>query len=171
MTEDMMRYDLMVEDALRAVVKEAMVRVAAEGLPGEHHLYITFRTREPDVQIPDYLAERYADEMTIVLQHQFEHLIVRDDGFAVSLNFNNVQEQLNIPFDAITAFADPSANFGLQFKFDEAEEAASGQFVTSDVDSKAEGQNNAAPSEADEISEGEGSSDGNVVTIDTFRKK
>lgn len=167
MTEDMMRYDLMVEGALRAVVKEAMFRIAADGLPGEHHLYITFRTREPDVNIASYLVEKYADEMTIVLQHQYDDLTVDEDGFAVSLNFNNVQERLEIPFNAISAFADPSANFGLQFKFDEAEEATPGQYVTPEVETKTEGQNNAAPPENDEASEG----DDNVVTLDTFRKK
>ena len=166
-----MRYDLMVEGALRAVVREAMTRVAAEGLPGEHHLYITFRTQEPSVQIPQYLAERYAEEMTIVLQHQFENLVVGDDGFEVSLNFNNVQEHLKIPFGAITAFADPSANFGLQFKFDEAEEATPGQFDASDVESKAEGQINAAPSEAEKQTVDDGKPDDNVVTLDTFRRK
>ena len=171
MTKDMMRYDLMVEDALRAVVKEAMNRVAADGLPGEHHLYITFRTQEPGVNIADHLVEKYEDEMTIVLQHQYDSLTVDEDGFAVSLNFNNKQERLEIPFHAISAFADPSANFGLQFKFNEAEEATPGQYVTPEVETKTEGQNNAAPSENDEASEGDGKPDGNVVTLDTFRKK
>jgi hypothetical protein len=171
MTEDMMRYDLMVEGALRAVVRQSMERISAEGLPGEHHLYITFRTHEPDVRIPDYLTERYSDEMTIVLQHQYENLEVREDGFSVSLNFNNVQEHLNIPFGAISAFADPSANFGLQFKFDEAEEAASGIFVSTDTDTPAEGQNNLAPALEQEAAGKPKKSDGNVVTLDTFRKK
>ncbi len=171
MTEDMMRYDLMVEGALRAVVREAMVRVAAEGLPGEHHLYITFRTHESNVQIPDYLTERYPDEMTIVLQHQYESLEVHEDGFSVSLNFNNVQERLNIPFDAVSAFADPSANFGLQFKFDEAEEAAPGQFVSPDSDTPVEGQNDSAPEDTELTADAPAKPNGNVVTLDTFRKK
>ena len=106
MTDDMMRYDLMVEQALRTVVREAMGRVAQDGLPGEHHLYITFRTGEEGVSLPDYLIERYPDEMTIVLQHQFEDFTVDHGGFAVSLNFNNVQERLRIPFASISAFRD-----------------------------------------------------------------
>jgi len=171
MAEDLMRYDLMVEDALRTVVRNAMLKVVADGLPGEHHLYITFRTRESGVQIPGYLAERYADEMTIVLQHQFEQLTVEEDGFSVSLNFNNVQERLQIPFLAISAFADPSANFGLQFKFDEAEEATPGQYVTREADEKAESQNNAAPENGEEADISNDPQDGNVVTLDTFRKK
>lgn len=167
MTDDQMRYDLMVEQALRTVVRKAMVRIAGDGLPGEHHLYITFRTGEDGVRIPDYLVERFPDEMTIVLQHQFEELSVDDDGFAVSLNFNNVQERLCIPFDAISAFADPSANFGLQFKFDEAEEATPGQFIAPDTDFQAGDQNNSESENA----EAPADSDGNVVTLDTFRKK
>ena len=116
MTDDLMRYDLMVEQALRTVVREVIGRIAQDGLPGEHHLYITFRTGEQGVSIPDFLTERYPDEMTIVLQHQYEDLVVDQDGFAVTLNFNNVQERMHIPFASISAFADPTSNFGLQFK-------------------------------------------------------
>ncbi len=170
MTEDMMRYDLMVEGALRAVVRETMERIAREGLPGEHHLYITFRTHETDVQIPEYLTERYPDEMTIVLQHQYEKLDVGEDGFSVALNFNDIQELLKIPFGAISAFADPSANFGLQFKFDEAEESTPGQFVTPDSQASVEGQNDSNPEPTTESVEAPKKPDGNVVTLDTFRK-
>ena len=171
MADDLMRYDLMVEEALRTVVLTAMARIAADGLPGEHHLYITFRTREPGVKIPGYLIERYPAEMTIVLQHQFEDLSVDSDGFAVSLNFNNVQERLDIPFQAITAFADPSANFGLQFKFEEAEEALPGQFVASEPENRADDQANETPQDAETREAEPEGPDGNVVTLDTFRKK
>ncbi|MDD9904199.1 MAG: ClpXP protease specificity-enhancing factor SspB [Rhodospirillaceae bacterium] len=167
MTDDMMRYDLMVEQALRTVVREAMGRVAQDGLPGEHHLYITFRTDEEGVSLPDYLIERYPDEMTIVLQHQFEDLTVDHGGFAVSLNFNNVQERLRIPFASISAFADPSANFGLQFKFEEAEENIPGQFISSETEFRTDVENDG---ESEEES-AETAADGNVVTLDTFRKK
>lgn len=169
MAEDQMRYDMMVETALRTVVREAMSRVADSGLPGEHHLYITFRTREPGVRLPAYLAERYPDEMTIVLQHQFENLAVDRDGFSVSLNFSNVQENLEVPFAAITAFADPSANFGLQFKFDEAEDATPGRLARPAPEDTPEnsdsGDDGADPTAPDD------SSDDNVVPLDTFRKK
>ena len=167
MTDDMMRYDLMVEQALRTVVREAMGRVAQDGLPGEHHLYITFRTDEEGVSLPDYLIERYPDEMTIVLQHQFEDLTVDHGGFAVSLNFNNVQERLRIPFASISAFADPSANFGLQFKFEEAEENIPGQCISSETEFRTDVENDG---ESEEES-AETAADGNVVTLDTFRKK
>ncbi len=169
MTDDLMRYDLMVEQALRAVVRESMALVAKKGLPGEHHLYVTFRTGEDGVQIPDYLVTRYPDEMTIVLQHQFEDLTVDDAGFAVSLDFNNVQEQLRIPYDAISAFADPSANFRLQFKFEEAEEPTPGQFIASEKEFQTDQQNNSDSYDPKEPADAE--SDGNVVTLDTFRKK
>jgi len=169
MADDLMRYDLMVEQALRSVVREAMALVAKKGLPGEHHLYITFRTGENGVQIPAYLTERYQEEMTIVLQHQYEDLTVDDDGFAVSLNFNNVQEQLRIPYDAISAFADPSANFGLQFKFEDAEETTPGQFLAPNNEFETDDQNNGEASKPEEPEDT--GSDGNVVTLDTFRKK
>jgi hypothetical protein len=167
MAEDLMRYDLMVERALRTVVREAMARVADGGLPGEHHLYITFRTREPGVTLPSYLTERYPDEMTIVLQHQFEDLAVDEGGFSVSLNFNNVQEHLRVPFAAITAFADPSANFGLQFKFEEAEDATPGRIVPSEA---ADGPESGDDADAEPVEAG-APEDSKVVTLDTFRKK
>lgn len=167
MTDDLMRYDLMVERALRTVVRETMARIASEGLPGEHHLYITFRTVDSGVKLPDYLMERYPEEMTIVLQHQFEDLTVDQAGFAVSLNFNNVQERLRIPFDAISAFADPSANFGLQFKFEETEDTTPEQFLATDADLPAADQTDEETAATSEEAE----PDGNVVTLDTFRKK
>ena len=111
-----MRYDRMVEKALRSVVRDALLYVAEHGLPGEHHFFLTFSTRHPGVQIPSYLHERYADEMTIVLQYQFYGLEIHDDWFAVTLSFSNKHERLVIPFAAVTTFADPSVSFALQFQ-------------------------------------------------------
>jgi hypothetical protein len=116
MAQDLFGYPKMVESALRGVVREALTRTAREGLPGDHHFYVTFRTRAPGVEIPKYLLTKYPDEMTIVLQHQFRALEVRDDAFAVSLSFQSRAERLTIPFAAVTTFADPSVNFGLQFE-------------------------------------------------------
>src|ERR1700691_898008 len=116
MTEDLLRYDLMIEAALRNVVRETLTTVARDGLPGEHHFYITFLTHFPGVEIPDYLKKQYPEEMTIVLQYQFFGLKLSEDGFSVTLSFNNVKERLHIPFEAITTFADPSVNFALQFQ-------------------------------------------------------
>jgi len=113
--KDLLRYDQMVETAMRGVVREALSRTAANGLPGAHHFYITFKTKAPGVGLARPLAEKYPDEMTIVLEHQFWDLDVREDDFAVTLSFNNRPERITIPFLAIAAFADPSVKFGLQF--------------------------------------------------------
>jgi hypothetical protein len=121
MTDDSIRYEKLVEDALRGVVRAALVQVAAEGLPGTHHFYITFRTDYPGVEIPQYLRDKYPVEMTIVLQYQFWDLTIEEELFSVTLSFNNVGEQLVIPFPAITGFADPSVKFGLQFHTPEME--------------------------------------------------
>ncbi|GIL41094.1 SspB family protein [Roseiterribacter gracilis] len=116
MSKDYMRYDRMVEDALRGVVRRALNEAAAQGLPGNHHFYLTFRTHAPGVDIPSYLVERYPNEMTIVLQFQFYGLEAAEDHFVVTLSFNNQQERLQIPYAAISVFADPSVNFALQFQ-------------------------------------------------------
>ena len=169
MTDDLMRYDLMVEQALRTVVREVIGRIAQDGLPGEHHLYITFRTGEQGVSLPDFLTERYPDEMTIVLQHQFEDLVVDHDGFAVTLNFNQVKERMHIPFASISAFADPTSNFGLQFKFEDAEETVSSQFIPPEMEFQT-GAGKDDESEQKTAKNDETGSNGNVVTLDTFRK-
>ncbi|HEX3501229.1 MAG TPA: ClpXP protease specificity-enhancing factor SspB [Stellaceae bacterium] len=111
-----MRYDRMVERALRGVVREAIAVAVAGGLPGAHHFYITFKTGAPGVDIADTLRAKYPDEMTIVIEHQFWELTVTDEAFAVTLSFNNRPERLTIPFAAITAFVDPSVKWGLQFQ-------------------------------------------------------
>ena len=115
--DDILRYDRMVETALRGVVKTAIEEIMEEGeLPGEHHFYITFLTDYPGVKIPDYLRDRYPGEMTIVLQYQFNDLFVDDEKMGVTLSFNNVPEKLEVPLAAISIFADPSVNFALQFQ-------------------------------------------------------
>jgi uncharacterized protein len=108
-------YASLVEQALLRVVRDVLDMVAEHGLPGRHHLYITFRTDHPDVAMDDTLHARYPGEMTIVLQHEFWGLEVVDDRFAVTLSFNGVPQRLAIPFAAVTVFADPSVEFGLQF--------------------------------------------------------
>ncbi len=116
MARNFLRYDQMVEAALRDVVRQALVRAATDGLPGSHHFYITFRTEFPGVKIPERLSARYPKEMTIVLQHQFWDLEVGTEAFGLTLRFDDIPEPLWVPFAAITAFADPSVNFGLQFQ-------------------------------------------------------
>lgn len=163
---DDLKYDVMVENALRGVVRQALAQVAEHGLPGEHHFYITFRSDHPGVVIPDHLSERYPREMTIVLQYQFWDLDVGADGFAVTLSFNNRSERLNVPFESVIAFADPSVRFGLQF--DAGEEEASGQAATDTPVQTSEQQNE---SEADAMPPQSEDGSGNVVTLDQFRKK
>lgn len=115
MATDHIRYDLMVQEALRSVVKRVLSDVAREGLPGEHHLYVSFKTTHPGVRLSSRLKEKHPDEMTIVLQHQFWDLKVTDSMFEVGLSFATIPERLLIPFDAIVGFFDPSVQFGLKF--------------------------------------------------------
>jgi uncharacterized protein len=115
MADDEIRYDLLTQDALRGVVRQVLARVQREGLPGEHHLYIAFDTRADGVSVSKRLKEQYPEEMTIVLQYQFWDLQVTNERFEVKLSFSNVPERLVVPFGAVKAFYDPSAQFGLQF--------------------------------------------------------
>jgi uncharacterized protein len=116
MAQDLFDYAKMVETALRGVVREALVRAERDGLRGAHHFYVSFRSRAQGVVLPDHLLAKYPEEMTIVLQHQFWGLEVRDQDFSVTLSFQGKPEELTIPFAAITSFADPSVKFGLQFE-------------------------------------------------------
>lgn len=108
-------YEDMVQDALISVVKRALKEVSANGLPGDHHFYISFKTAFSGVEVPSYLLDKHPSEMMVVLQYQFDNLIVQDDHFSVSLSFNGQYERLKIPFNALVAFVDPSVKFGLQF--------------------------------------------------------
>lgn len=118
-----MHYDLMAQEALRGVIKRALDVVLKKGLPGEHHLYISFRTDAPGVGISEKLRKQYPEEITIVLQHQFWNLDVRDDGFSVDLTFNKIPETLVVPYSAVQGFFDPSVQFGLQFEVEKPESA------------------------------------------------
>jgi uncharacterized protein len=115
MAADLIRYDLLVQDALRGAVRKVLSDVARDGVPGDHHFYIGFRTHARGVRLSSRMRELYPDEMTIVLQHQFWDLSVTGEAFEVGLSFHNVPEMLLIPFDAVTRFADPSVGFELQF--------------------------------------------------------
>ena len=116
MSVDLIRYDLLVQDALRGVVRRVLTDVARDGLPGDHHLYVSFDTQAPGVRLSPRLKERYPEEMTVVLQHQFWDLVVTDQFFEVGLSFNGIPERLHIPFAALKGFFDPSVKFGLQFE-------------------------------------------------------
>ena len=113
---DTINYGQMMHRAMRGLLVELLTEVAVTGLPGEHHFFITFDTTHPDVEIADWLRERYPEEMTIVMQHWFDDLIVTDEKFSVTLNFGNQPETLVVPFEAIHTFVDPSVEFGLRFE-------------------------------------------------------
>ncbi len=112
-------YDKLIEKSLKNVVVEALKIAERQGLPGENHFYITFKTNHPQTHISDQLKSQYPEEMTIVIQHQFSNLVVENKGFGIDLSFGGIRQSLFIPFDAITYFADPYAKFGLSFNFDD----------------------------------------------------
>ena len=116
MPVDHIRYDILAQDALRGLVRRVLTDAVKKGLPGEHHFFITFDTQHDAVRLSQRLREQYPDEMTVVLQHQFWDLKITDEAFEVGLSFSGVAERLYIPFEAITAFADPSVQFALQFE-------------------------------------------------------
>jgi hypothetical protein len=156
MTETIIQYDSMVQLALLSVVRDVLHNAVEEGLPGDHHFYITFSTNHPGTSIPSYLKERYPDEMTIVIQNQFSNLVVDDAHFEVSLSFNSKLEHLYIPFLALEGFFDPSVDFGLHFHATE---------INNDNMEDLPSLTAAADDQED------GAREDNVVTLDTFRKK
>src|SRR6516225_9666415 len=115
MATDHIRYDILAQAALRGVVRTVLADAAKKGLPGEHHFKITFNTTAPGVRLSERMRARYPKDMTIVLQHQFWDLAVTEEAFEVGLSFGGVAERLTVPFAAVTAFLDPSVQFGLQF--------------------------------------------------------
>ncbi|RMC34851.1 SspB family protein [Paracoccus alkanivorans] len=122
MTRSEIDYGGMMHRAMQGLIADVLQDVADNGLPGEHHFFITFDTREDGVEMADWLRERYPEEMTIVIQHWFENLIIDDEGFNITLNFGNSPEPMRIPFDALRTFVDPSVEFGLRFETQESDE-------------------------------------------------
>ena len=123
MATDHIRYDVLVSEALRGVLRRVLADAAEHGLPGDHHFSITFYSKAEGVKLPQRLLQRFPQEMTIILQHQFWDLTVLEDRFEVGLSFGGIPERLVVPFDAIKSFLDPSVQFGLQFEAPEAEAA------------------------------------------------
>lgn len=179
MPDDLMRYDLLAQEALRGVIKAALRKVVKlGGLPGEHHFYIAFNTTSPGVRLSETLKQRYPREMTIVVQHQYWNLIVNEEEFEVELSFNDVPERLVIPFSAVKGFLDPSVQFGLQFETVSLEQAApsaagkqaqvppAGPSLPKETkkDKKEDVQQNKAEDEAKQ-------DEPKIVSLDAFRKK
>ena len=143
---DSIHYGLLVDGALRSVVARALEIAARDGLPGDHHFYITFRTDHPGVRMAKALKARYPEDITIVIQNQFWNLEVDEEGFSIGLSFDRMPHELGVPWTAVTSFVDPSVRFGLNFKAGEGGPA---------------GEQEPEPPEGD----------GTIVSLDAFRKK
>ena len=157
---DTINYGNLMHRAMRGLMAELLRDIAANGLPGDHHFFITFDTRHPGVDVADWLRERFPEEMTVVMQHWFENLVVMDDRFSVTLNFGDQPEPLVIPFESIQTFVDPSVEFGLRFdgqsddddEVEEVEESPMAEMV------EAQDEPPAAKGDAE------------IVSLDSFRK-
>ncbi|MDP3339974.1 SspB family protein [Frigidibacter sp.] len=147
-------YGNLMHRALRSLIQEVLQDVADHGLPGAHHFFITFDTQHPDAKLADWLRDRYPQEMTVVMQHWFDNLVVDDEGFAITLNFGDMPEPLYIPFDAVRTFVDPSVEFGLRFETQE-----------SDDDEDEDDEDGDEPEDDDAPRQ-----DAEVVRLDTWRK-
>jgi uncharacterized protein len=180
MPEDHIRYDLLAQAALRGVVRTVLADAAKNGLPGEHHFKITFVTAAPGVRLSERMRAQYPQEMTIILQHQFWDLAVREEAFDVGLSFGGIGEKLTIPFDAVSAFLDPSAQFGFQFEVAEAGLSGEAETITKAkepekarpalvlAETKQQPGASSPPPETEERQEPKS---GEVVSLDRFRKK
>lgn len=161
--KDYIGYQALTQVALKGVVRAALEKAAKlEHLPGDHHFYITLRTRTQGVQMADYLKDRFPEEMTIVIQHQYWDFEVFDDRFEIILKFAGVPQHLRIPFAAVTRFFDPSVNFGMQFDTEEASTFSEARPVVAHKPALA-----SPVASTDTASEPEGT----VVSLDAFRRK
>ena len=167
MTEDLLRYDQIVERALRGVVRTALEQISDYGLPGTHSLYITLRTDHAGVIMSDVLRADHPQEMTIVLENQFWDLEVAEEHFSVTLSFNKMRERLTVPFAAVSAFADPTVQFGLKFEAAGEGEKAHAQTGEGQGEAKPDAE---ASKDAGQQAEPAESSE-KVVALDAFRKK
>ncbi len=179
MSTDLIRYDLLVQDALRSVVRRVLADTARTGLPGDHHFNIAFKTQAPGVVAPPTLKARFPDEMSIILQHEFWDLVVTQEAFEVSLNFSRKPERLTVPFDAITGFTDPSVPFGFKLEPRVAPDAPEVQAPsapeirpkTAATPARSKAAETARTPAAAPETEPDAEGAAKVVSIDAFRKK
>ena len=157
---DTLDYGSLMHRAMRGLIFNVLEQVRDHGLPGNHHFFITFDTTHPDVQLADWLKDRYPAEMTVVIQHWFDNLVVREDGFSITLNFGDQPEPIQIPFDAIQTFVDPSVEFGLRFENQDMEE----------IEDEAEADEAEPSAEATETSDEAPRQEAEVVSLDQFRR-
>jgi hypothetical protein len=180
--EDLIRYDVLTQEALRKVIQKVLEEVVTTGLPGEHHFFITFRTDHPGVRLSTRMRERYPEEMTIVIQHSFWDLKVSDVGFEIDLSFDDILERLRVPFASLKGFFDPHVKFGVQFdvEFIEAANADDAEAGPSNLPKVAQTRDMTtqdeppAEPEAEDAADAdtkEGAGDGaEIVSLDQFRK-
>lgn len=188
MTEDILRYDILVQNALRGVIRKVLSEIDKTGLPGNHHFFITFMTGAPGVKVSNRVREQYPDQMTIVLQHQFWELEINETGFGIGLSFSDVPEKLYIPYTAIRGFYDPSVNFELEFDVEQADDETAdegaSEVVSSDssdpvvqddqienLKTKAAKPEAADSSEVEEVDAEDDEASAEVVSLDAFRNK
>ncbi len=159
-------YGNLMHRAMRGLIRDVLLDVQSKGLPGQHHFFITFDTMHPDVEIADWLSDRYPTEMTVVMQHWYDNLEVGTDGFSVTLNFGENPEPLYIPFDAIRTFVDPSVEFGLTFKTQEDDPAAE----EDDSDSEDDEVTPLPREPADKAAKKDKTHEADIVSLDNWRK-
>jgi len=150
-------YGNLMHDAMRGLIRQVLLDVAANGLPGNHHFFITFDTSHPDAELADWLSDRYPGEMTVVVQHWYDKLEVTEEGFSVTLNFGDAPEPMYIPYDAIRTFVDPSVEFGLKFEQQEPGQQDEDEDLPQQDESELE-----VEEEAPKAAE--------IVSLDSFRK-
>ena len=187
MAKDLIRYDLLAQQALRGLVRKVLADAAQQGLPGEHHFYVKFATEAPGVLMSPRLRSQYPEEMTIVLQHQFWDLEVTDEAVSITLSFNAIPERLTVPFSAIRGFFDPSVQFGLEFDAEEAAEDGAetphtplpvpaaetdGDAIVAEAAQDDAPQDGPEPdADAEDDADAETEDGATVVSLDAFRKK
>ncbi|SEW12130.1 hypothetical protein SAMN04488515_1157 [Cognatiyoonia koreensis] len=155
---DSIDYGNLMHRAMRGLIQNVLTRVAKDGLPGKHHFFITFDTMHPDVEIADWLSDRYPGEMTVVMQEWFADLHVSDDGFSVTLSFGDAPETIYIPYDSIKTFVDPSVEFGLRFETQDDSGEIDDDIPEAPMEEMVEEQTKSARGDAE------------VVSLDQFRK-
>ena len=172
MAQDHIRYDILAQDALRSVIRKVLSEVAATGhLPGEHHFFITFLTNAPGVRISQHLKAKYAEQMTIVIQHQFWDLKVTESLFEIGLSFSDTPEKLVIPFNAIRGFYDPSVSFELEFDVPAVEEEDEHSAEITAYPAAAEKAEDGTEDPTPPTGGDDNNKGGSVVSLDSFRKK
>lgn len=193
MSEDLIRYDILAQEALRGVIRKVLDEVARVGLPGEHHFFITFQTDYPGVRLSKRMAERYPEEMTIVIQHTYWNLEVGENAFEIDLSFDDIRERLRVPYAAVRGFFDPSVKFGLQFDVvptdgqaalvagerkqaaDQGEPRRQGGGSVPEIKPKSSGGKNAKTAKSGDKNARQDKQENDdatkVVSLDTFRKK